>query len=866
HLDRIFVVRVNLDLSSREDPSSMPPRLALIPPRVRVWALNSAVATITVALLVASGHSGSRLAGPIHLPWWLLAIAFAGAEIFVVHVRFRRNAHTLSLNEIPLVLAFFFSSPLELVAGIVVGSAAALLIHRRQSLIKLVFNVTQLALGAMLATLCFRAVLDPATEATPRGWLAAALAVAVSSLFGVAMTALVIALAEGEFHPARQIEILLVGVGTGLSTGSLSLIAVQLMFFDPPALLLLMVPVSALFVAARAYLNDRQRSEEVGQLYETTLAFQEADGIDGVLRHLLRQSGRMFRSERVEVALLAPEPVGGALLSSAGPNGEMQLLEAVDAGKLESLLAELEESGGIIANSTQKASGVAQALGGRTRNALAVPLRGETGRIGFIVVRDRPPEVGGFTPAHLRLLQTVAGHASVALARGHLQQELRYRAFHDPLTNLANRVLFIDRLEHALSRSLRGGHRVCVLFLDLDDFKGINDIRGHAAGDQVLVAVAERLRAIIRPQDTAARFGGDEFVVLLEDLANRSGAEVAAARILDALRTPFDVPGFEVTVGASIGLAMATRRSSAEDLVLSADAALYVAKSQGKGRAVLFTEAMKAAVIQRYTLVRDLQEALKRDEFVLRFQPIVRLTDVGGTIAVETLVRWKHRSLGLLAPDTFIPLAEETGLIGDLDLWILEHACRRLASWTRAGWSAHLSITVNISGHQLQKPEFATRAREILKRTKVDPQRLILEITEGVVVADTSSAASLLEPLRARGVRIAVDDFGTGYSSLASLQHFPVDIIKIAKPFIDDLRSGIRGETFLKAILSLAGSLDLTVVAEGIELQAQAEHLRRLGCQLGQGYLLSRPLDEAALEEYVTSSNRITAAAEDLTA
>jgi diguanylate cyclase (GGDEF)-like protein len=475
--------------------------------------------------------------------------------------------------------------------------------------------------------------------------------------------------------------------------------------------------------------------------------------------------------------------------------------------------------------------------------------------MGVVLLLDRPVEVGSFNAEHQRLLETVASHAAVAFAKGRLEEQLRYRAFHDPLTHLANRALFGDRLEHALARRGRTKRKLAVLFVDVDDFKVVNDIRGHASGDQLLAAVAERLRACLRPEDTAARFGGDEFVILLEDVATPQDAVLVAERIVTAMRVPFVFPGFELAVGVSIGIAPGGPGRTAEELITGADAAMYAAKKQGKGQHLLYQDSMREAALERYSLIGDLRDALARGEFVLRFQPIDELAG-GRMVAVETLVRWQHPTRGLLRPDGFIPLAEETGLVVDLDLWILEEACRQLVAWTQSGWGAGLSITVNVSGSHLRGTAFAAQVESILARTGLDPHRLILEITEGVMVADLESAGEGLQPLRGRGVRLAIDDFGTGYSSLASLQHFPVDVLKIAKPFVDKLGEGVQAETFLRAIMSLAGALDLKVIAEGIETGGQARHLQRLGCQMGQGYLLSWPLEASQLEERMRDAGR----------
>jgi diguanylate cyclase (GGDEF)-like protein len=816
-------------------------------PVARVWLLNAAILGGLALVIGAVGGSPAQTR-PIALTWWELGLAFLVAETFVVHVRFRRNTHTFSLNEIPLVLGLYFAAPAELLAGVVVGSGLALIVNRRQSLLKLVFNMAQLALTAGVAVFVF-IHLRPAQPLQPTSWLAAIAAVAAASLLSVALTTAAIHLAEGRADIGKRVEVLLVGLGSGVCTTSLALIAVRMIWVDPSALALLMVPVGTMFIAYRAYLADRQRHEEIGHLYEVSRTFQESDGVDATVRALLAQSARMFRAERVDVLLFSPDEGGAALRSVAHRDEVIEVMQPFDPARAANLLDELQSRSAVLMDTPQT---VARLTGGLIegvhRNGLAVALRVETRFLGLVLLLDRPVEVGNFNSEHLKLLETVAGHAAVAFAKGRLEEQLRYRAFHDPLTHLANRALFADRLEHALSRRRRSKRKLAVLFVDIDDFKVVNDIRGHAVGDQLLASFAERLRACLRPDDTAARFGGDEFVILLEDVSATNQAVQIAERIATAVQVPFVFAGFELRLGVSVGIAPGGTGHAAEDLIASADAAMYAAKKLGKGRHIIFEDSMREAALERYSLIGDLRDALARGEFVLRFQPIDELAG-GRTVAVETLVRWQHPVRGLLGPDSFIPLAEETGQVLDLDLWILEEACRNLVEWTRSGWGADLSITVNVSGSHFLSRTYASQVAGILARTALDPQRLTLEMTEGVMVADLEAAAAELQPLRAQGVKLAIDDFGTGYSSLASLQRFPVDVIKIAKPFVDRLGEGAQAETFLRAIMSLAGALELTVIAEGVENGNQARQLQSLGCQLGQGYFLSWPLEASQLEE-----------------
>ncbi|HKA66809.1 MAG TPA: sensor domain-containing phosphodiesterase, partial [Solirubrobacterales bacterium] len=668
------------------------------------------------ALAFSQAAPASAQVSPSILAWWQLGLFFLLAETFVVHVRFRRNTHTFSLNEIPLVFGLYFASAGDLLVGVLLGSAIALVINRRQSLLKLVFNVAMLALTVSIAILVFEH-LQPAQHLSPLSWIAAFAAVSTASMLSVALTTVAIHLTEGRADLAKRVEVLLVGLVAGVCTTSLALIAVRLLWLDPAALVLLLVPVGGMFIAYRAYLADRQRHEEIGHLYEVSRTFQESDGIDATVRALLAQSAKMFRAERIEILLFSPDEGGAALRSVAFGDEVMEVMEPFDAALAARLVDELRTRSAILLDTPKKLSELAGSLAeGPHQNGLAVALRVEARFMGLVLLLDRPAEVGSFNAEHLKLLETVASHAAVAFAKGRLEEQLRYRAFHDPLTHLANRALFEDRVEHALARSERVKRKLAVLFIDVDDFKIVNDIRGHAAGDQLLAAVAERLRACLRPQDTAARFGGDEFVILLDGIPSPKHAAQVSDRIVTAMRVPFVFPGFELRVGVSVGIAPGGPTLSAEDLIARADAAMYAAKKRGKGQRAFFEDSMRDAALERYSLIGDLRDALSRGEFVLRFQPIDELSG-GRMVAVETLVRWQHPTRGLLRPDGFIPLAEETGLLLDLDLWILEEACRKLVEWTESGWGAGLSITVNVSGSHLGGATLAGQVEDVLART-----------------------------------------------------------------------------------------------------------------------------------------------------
>jgi diguanylate cyclase (GGDEF)-like protein/PAS domain S-box-containing protein len=430
------------------------------------------------------------------------------------------------------------------------------------------------------------------------------------------------------------------------------------------------------------------------------------------------------------------------------------------------------------------------------------------------------------------------------------EEQLAHQAFHDPVTNLANRALFSDRVEHALMRSQRGFPDIAIVFIDLDDFKTVNDSLGHAAGDHVLQEVARRLQIAVRPTDTVARFGGDEFAVLLESVNDSAQAADAAARILHALEIPLEIDGKQVFPRASIGICLVDRENEspeAAELLRNADVAMYMAKRDSKGSYRVFEPTMHERVVERLELRSELQRAIDEDQLALHYQPVVRL-EGHEILGVEALLRWMHPTRGTIPPNQFIPLAEETGLIIPMGRWVLETACAEgVLLHTRFPRPEPLAMSVNLSVRQLQSESIVADVRGALEKSGLTPGALVLEITESVMMADTDFAVQRLCELKDLGVRLAMDDFGTGYSSLSYLSRFPVDILKMDRSFVG------AGENVAlqSAIIALGASLELEVVAEGIELPEQERSLHDLGCELGQGFLFARPMGPPELLKFL---------------
>jgi diguanylate cyclase (GGDEF)-like protein/PAS domain S-box-containing protein len=427
-----------------------------------------------------------------------------------------------------------------------------------------------------------------------------------------------------------------------------------------------------------------------------------------------------------------------------------------------------------------------------------------------------------------------------------MERELRHRAFHDPLTKLANRALLRDRLAHALARRRREPAPLGVMVIDLDDFKAVNDTLGHGVGDELLIAVADLLCGLVRPGDTVAHIGGDEFAMLL-DGAGTEELSAVAERILGAFRTPLIAGGSEIFVSASVGGAVSSIGRTVDELLRDADLAMYSAKTAGKNRFEIFAPARHGGQLRRLERATDLRRAAENDELFLEYQPVISLS-TGAVASIEALVRWRHPRLGVIPPADFIPLAEETGLMVPIGSWVLRAACEQMHRWVVAlPRASHFPVAVNVSPQQLRESQFVDEVHCVLRDTHLQASRLTIEVTESTMVHDLVTVGERLERLRASGVRVALDDFGSGYSSLGYLRGLPLDLVKIDRVFVGDLDLDPEAPSLIASIVRLLQALDLDIVAEGVETSAQLEQVRALGVDWVQGYLLSPPADAASL-------------------
>jgi len=489
--------------------------------------------------------------------------------------------------------------------------------------------------------------------------------------------------------------------------------------------------------------------------------------------------------------------------------------------------------------------GVARAHG--AVSDMWVVIAGRHGPFGLLAVHTRAPR--RFSEDDRTFLVAVANILRDAIARHRAEDAARHDALHDPLTGLPNRRLLTDRLSQALARSGRSGARHAVLFMDIDRFKLVNDSLGHDAGDRLLALLGPHLQAAVQEGDTVARFGGDEFVVLCEDVGDERNAAHIARRLTEAVRRPFDLDGREHVASASIGVAVTNGiPCTPEEVLRDADTAMYRAKEAGGGRFEIFDAGMRRRTLARLELEDDLRRALPRGELVVHYQPIYAI-DAPVPAVVEALVRWQHPQRGLLAPGQFISIAEETNLIVPLGAQVLGRACAQVARWRACLPAAReLALAVNVSARQIEHPAFISEVSRSLAQTGLPAPALCLEITEGVLLRDSAATASTISALRALGIRIVLDDFGTGYSSLGYLRRFALDVLKIDRSFVVGLAQGVEDRVIVEAIVTMAHALGLDVMAEGVETPAQLDALRELGSGYVQGYLLARPMPAAGIE------------------
>jgi diguanylate cyclase (GGDEF)-like protein len=825
----------------------------------RVWGLTVVLIALAGAVASLELPAAAPMQPPIAVPWWILAGLFYLTEARVVHLHIGRSAHSFSMSEIPVVYGIFFFSPAAFITARLIGAGSALIISRRQRSAKLAFNLAQFLLCSVVAVAVVQLLVGGAESFGPQVWLAAFLATSAENLVGVLAVTAVISLAEGTPQHARIPRMLQMGTVVSLTNTSLALLLITVLFVEPAAALLFAIPIAAVFVAYRAYVSERQQHEGLEMLYESTRILQRSPQIDQALVSLLDHARRMFRADIAEICLLAQVEGSEILRTSIGGGQTTEMMQPVGTALDDpNLVTCITERRAFIVGPADLS---AEAEPGRFRNAIYAPLVGESRLVGTIVVANRLSDLQPFDADDLKLFQTLASHTAVALENGQLEQslsslsrlkeELQHKAYHDALTGLANRAFFAQSVAQRLESTDPTGLVPVVLFLDLDDFKIVNDTLGHAAGDELLAAVGDRIQATLRTGDLAARIGGDEFAVLLWDTPELPVARRVAERLIGAFGPGSAEDGIAASAQVSIGVAAGHPGfGSADELLRNADVAMYSAKARGKNRVAFFEPEMATAVAARHTLTESLQRAIAADEFVLHYQPIFEVA-TGRMTGVESLIRWNHPTRGMVWPGEFIPTAEASDQILDIGRWVLESSCRQAAEWHER-WPKlrDLQISVNVSGRQLEQADFVEQVTQAVRASGVEPATVVLEVTETTLLQNTTEAIAKLNALRALGLGVAIDDFGTGYSSLSYLQRFPATAIKIARDFIAVHEADEDSWELASAIVSMGRALRLTVIAEGVEEPSQLSRLRKLRCGRAQGYYLARPLPADELERW----------------
>ena len=480
------------------------------------------------------------------------------------------------------------------------------------------------------------------------------------------------------------------------------------------------------------------------------------------------------------------------------------------------------------------------------RSAAVVLIKGEGRPYGVFGAASR--KLHDFSQEDVNFMQALANVLANAIERRRTEEQTQHEALHDPLTGLPNRNLFLDRLQHALSVAARRDTPIAVLFLDLDQFKLVNDSLGHAAGDELLAAVAPRIEGALRPGDTVARFGGDEFAVLAEDVGNERGATRIAERITEALARPFILRDREHFVSASAGIAIGEGKEAPEALIRDADSALYRAKQHGRGGYEIFDEVMRSRVIEHMQIENDLRRAIQHEELELHYQPVVKLSD-GSVVAMEALLRWNHPDRGMVGPLAFIPVAEESRLIVPIGRWVIEQACRQAALWQQLNPdSAPVSVAVNLSARQVADPDLLSHIEGSIRANRIDPSTLWLELTESTLLDETSFVERTLEALKGLGVRLVLDDFGVGFSSLGYLKRLPLSMIKLDRSFVENLADSSHDAAIVRAVSEMADTIGIGVVAEGVETEDQVLMASALGCGYAQGFHFAEPVPASQIE------------------
>jgi diguanylate cyclase (GGDEF)-like protein len=798
-----------------------------------------AVAAAAILTVLPGPALGSAWTVPSALA---LTVAFYLADAYPLHVENRGETLTLSVSEVPFIVGLLFCPPDLLIAARCIGAWSALVFKRRQRFGKLAFNATLQAFDTSVGVLVFRALPGSGGHALVGAGTDAVLGVLASSLISTVAVIVVVWIHSGRRDTGATLSY--------LKLSSLSLVAnfcgglvLSVALWQSPGVLVPAAVVGvALAAAYRSYVEQRHRHDNLRMVYEFVRSVDTSATSESRIRHLLERTRAVLRSDHAEILLLAEEEPGQVTRRWVGADGWLQAEVTMSHPDDWPITMVASTGKPFLAPRSTKDTAIATFLAWRGwRDALIVPMLGEGRTIGVIVVAERTSEVMTFTDEDARLLTTVAAQVSSVVENGQLVDRLTHDSSHDALTGLANRTTYQDRLRAVLEQAEPAP--VAVLLMDLDRFKEVNDTLGHHHGDLLIREVAGRLRGAAPSAATVARLGGDEFAVLLPD-ADADTAHAAARRLWDAVARPCSLDGVDLDVEASIGIAVAPEHGGDGTALLKrADMAMYAAK-RGRSHIEFYDADRDEYSPRRLALASQVRAAVDNGQLELHYQPQVDLA-TGKVVAVEALSRWRHPEYGLVPPDEFIALAEQSGAIATLTHWALETAVRQLMQWRAAGYD--LEMSVNISMRNLTDNATCEQLEELVTRYGLVPGDLILEVTESQVMANPERTLPILNRLAAIGARLSIDDFGTGYSSLGYLKQLPVTELKVDRAFVAGVATDHQDVAIVRAIVDLASSLGMRVVAEGVEDQPILERLSSLGCDRIQGYLLSRPLPPGSL-------------------
>lgn len=788
---------------------------------------------------------------PFEIPIWAIALAFAATEVFVIHLHSRRNAHTVSMSEVPLMLGLVFVGPAALVIGRLVGAGVTRAVRRRQPPYRLAFNLALFYLETIVALTAYGLVLDERSPVSLAGLSAGLVALLISMVLSAGLVTLAVSLDQPGRGTRNIVRSMISGMVISFLAAVLGIVSVVVAWRDPLALAAVTMVATGMYAALRVYGSLSQRFEDLESVYAFTSSIDAAVDTDELIEATLRQTVGLFEACFAEVVMArgvgstaVSLTADGSLVRRPAPPGVVEAISARAGATAVFRLSELDPV--IIAHYAEKG----------VTDAIVALLAGGGGTATMIVVGRGENEVA-FTTDQMRLFDSLARQARLSFDRGRLVDRLRreagqkeHQALHDALTNLPNRLHFSIVVEDALRKAQHREGRLAVLLVDLDRFKEVNDTLGHQRGDVLLQEMAVRLSDAVGVDEHIARLGGDEFGIMLRDISGVGEAVEWARRIGEALHRPFYSEGLAIQVSGSIGIAMAPDHGTdGTTLLRRADVAMYEAKSGGSSFEV-YDPRQDRYSTRRLAMAAELRDALDEGSISVSYQPQARLAD-GAPVGVEALARWQHPRHGSVPPDEFIELAERTGLIRPLTEYVLRTAFRDVMRLRSDGHK--ISVSVNVAASSLIDEEFPDLVARLIGESDVDPQAVTLEVTETTMMTDSARARLVLNALDELGVKLAIDDFGSGYSSLAYLSSLPVDEVKIDRSFVMDMAVDQRLAKIVISTSNLVHSLGLVVVAEGVENRGTWELLKEAGCDIAQGYYLSRPMSFTDLSAWLAA-------------